>query len=201
MPPQRETTTDRLADVIEVAQLGRKTGLLTVERGNDITFEEGSITFVDGQITGASAGGRNGFEALNWLKTWGACRFAFVASATAWDSNHHIPIPTGSPEDTGSYLWTQATTTGVQASWLANGSRNSKETGHATPPAAPYRTRQLDEALHLIEGTGLSRTHRRLFLLIDGQRTTVELGRLLGRGQRDMYGLLYDLERIGVIHR
>ncbi|HKF38536.1 MAG TPA: DUF4388 domain-containing protein, partial [Ktedonobacteraceae bacterium] len=67
MPPQRETTTDRLADVIEVAQLGQKTGLLTVERGNGITFEEGSITFVDGQVTEASAGGRNGFEAFNWL--------------------------------------------------------------------------------------------------------------------------------------
>src|SRR5215472_8184083 len=201
MPPQRETATDRLADVIEVAQLGRKTGLLTVERGNGITFEEGSITFVDGQVTEASAGWRNGFEALNWLSTWGACRFAFVASAVAWDSNHHIPIPAGSPVDTGSYLWTQATTTGGQASWLANGSRNSKEAGYTTPPAAPYRTKQLDEALRLIEGMGLSRTHRRLFLLIDRQRTAVELGRLLGRDERDVYGLLYDLERIGVIHR
>ncbi len=57
MPPQRETATDRLADVIEVAQLGQKTGLLTVERGNGITLEEGSITFVDGQVTEASAGG------------------------------------------------------------------------------------------------------------------------------------------------
>lgn len=201
MPPQRETTTDRLADVIEVAQLGRKTGLLTVERGNGITFEEGSITFVEGQVTEASAGGRNGFEALNWLNTWGACRFAFVPSAIAWDSNHHIPIPAGSPVDTGSYLWTQATTTGGQASWLAKGSRNGEETRYATTPAAPNRTKQLDQALRLIEGTGLSRTHRRLFLLIDGQRTAVELGRLLGRDQRDVYGLLYDLERVGVIQR
>ncbi len=201
MPPQRETTTDRLADVIEVAQLGRKTGLLTVERGAGITFEEGSITFIEGQVTEASTGGRNGFEALNWLNTWGACRFAFVASAIAWDSNHHIPTPAGPPVDTGSYLWSQATTTSGQASWLAKGSRNSEETGYATTPSAPYRRKQLDEALRLIEGTGLSRTHRRLFLLIDGQRTAIELGRLLGRDLRDVYGLLYDLERVGVIQR
>ena len=200
MPPQRETATDRLADVIEVAQLGQKTGLLTVERGNGITLEEGSITFVDGQVTEASAGGRNGLEALNWLKTWGACRFAFVPSAIN-DSGLHIPVVSSSPASTGRNLWGQEPGTNGQVSWLAKEDRNSQRAGNAAIPAAPYRTKQLDEALRLIELTGLSRTHRRLFLLIDGQRTTVELGRLLGRGQRDMYGLLYDLERIGVIHR
>jgi Domain of unknown function (DUF4388) len=201
MPPQRETATDRLADVIEVAQLGQKTGLLTVERGNGITLEEGSITFVDGQVTEASAGGRNGLEALNWLNTWGACRFAFVSSAVAGDSGLHIPIASSSPASTGRNLWTQEPTTNGQVSWLANEGRNSEGTGNATIPAAPYRTKQIDEALRLIEHTGLSRTHRRLFLLVDGQRTALELGRLLGRDQHEVYRLLYDLERVGVIHR
>ncbi len=199
MPPQRETATDRLADVIEVAQLGQKTGLLTVERGNGITLEEGSITFVDGQVTEASAGGRNGLEALHWLNTWGACRFAFVSSAIT-DSGLHIPIPSSAPASTGRKLWMQAPTTNGQVSWSTKGSRNSEGIGNANIPAAPYRTKQLDEALRLIELTGLSRTYRRLFLLVDGQRTAVELGRLLGRDQHEVHRLLYDLERVGVIH-
>ncbi|TMC61826.1 MAG: DUF4388 domain-containing protein, partial [Chloroflexota bacterium] len=49
MPHQRETATDRLSNVIQVIQLGKKSGLLTVERGEGITFEEGAITFVNGQ--------------------------------------------------------------------------------------------------------------------------------------------------------
>ena len=200
MPPQRETATDRLADVIEVAQLGQKTGLLTVERGNGITLEEGSITFVDGRVTEASAGGRYGLEALNWLNTWGACRFAFVSSAIT-DSGLHIPIAPSSPASTSRNLWMQAPTTNGQVSRLAKDGKNIEETGNTTIPAAPYRTKQLDAALRLIELTGLSRTHRRLFLLIDGQRTALELGRLLGRDQHEVYRLLYDLERVGVIHR
>src|SRR5215469_3350879 len=173
MPPQRETATNRLADIIEVAQLGQKTGLLTVERGNGITLEEGSITFVDGQVTEASAGGRNGLEALNWLKTWGACRFAFVSSAIN-DSGLHIPVASSSPTPTGRNLWAQAPSTNGQVSWLAKEGRNSEGIGNATIPAAPYRTKQHDEALRLIDLTGLSRTHRRLFLLVDGQRTASE---------------------------
>ena len=42
---QRGTSTNRLADVIQVVQLTHKTGLLTIERGEtDSTLEEGEIT-------------------------------------------------------------------------------------------------------------------------------------------------------------
>ena len=200
MPPQRETATNRLADIIEVAQLGQKSGILTVERGSGTTLEEGSITFVDGQVTEASAGGRNGLEALNWLNTWGACRFAFVSSAIN-DSGLHIPIPSSSPAPTSRNQWMQPPASNGQVRWAAKGDRNSDGTGNADEPAAPYRTKQVDEALRLIERTGLSRMHWRLFLLVDGQRTDLELGRLLGRNQHEVYRLLYDLERVGIVHR
>src|SRR5215467_2828652 len=196
MPPQRETATNRLADIIEVAQLGQKSGILTVERGSGITLEEGSITFVDGQVTEVSAGGRNGLEALNWLNTWGACRFAFVSPAISGDSGLHISIPSSSPAPTERKLWMQQPTTNGQVSWSAKAGRNSEGTGNSNIPAAPYRMKQLDEALRLIELTGLSRIHWRLFLLVDGQRTNLELGRLLGRDQHEVYRLLYDLERV-----
>ena len=41
MPQQPTTLTDRLANVIQVIQLGRKTGTLTVERSNGNSLEQG----------------------------------------------------------------------------------------------------------------------------------------------------------------
>jgi DNA-binding MarR family transcriptional regulator len=80
---------------------------------------------------------------------------------------------------------------------------------HATGPqpvpasvqTAPYHLRSLDDGLQRIAFAGLSRAHRRLFLLIDGFRPTTELIRLMGRSQAEVESLLQDLERAGVIRR
>jgi len=71
-------------------------------------------------------------------------------------------------------------------------------------PAAggvPYPIRPYDEALVWIERVGLSRAHRRLFLLLDGYRTLPELVRLMGRVQEEVNALLRDLEGAGLIRR
>src|SRR5579859_7374651 len=60
-------------------QLGKKTGILTIEHGEQATFEEALLRFVDGQIIEAKVGLRSGRNALNWLSTWGMCRFIFMA--------------------------------------------------------------------------------------------------------------------------
>jgi hypothetical protein len=76
MSQPRETTTNNLADVIQVIQIGHRTGTLTVERGENSTFEEGMIVFVNGQIIDAKCGQQNGPVALGWLTTWTTCRFS-----------------------------------------------------------------------------------------------------------------------------
>ena len=71
-------------------------------------------------------------------------------------------------------------------------------------PAAdevPYPVRPYNEALAWIERASLSRAHRRLFLLIDGYRSTPELVRLMGRGQEEVNALLRDLENAGLIRQ
>lgn len=55
--------------------------------------------------------------------------------------------------------------------------------------------------MRLIEHMGLSRIHRRLFLLIDGGRTVKELIRLMAHEPEDVQRLLQDLERAGVIQQ
>ena len=65
--------------------------------------------------------------------------------------------------------------------------------------ATPYRTRPIEEGMRLIEHMSLSRTHRHLFLLIDGSRTVKELIRLMSHNPDDVQKLLRDLEHAGVI--
>lgn len=217
MPQQRDTSTDRLANVIQVIQLGRKTGVLTVERGNGITTEEGSITFVNGQATQANAGQHVGLDAFNWLSTWGACRFAFLSSAST-QQTAPLPAVTRDTPPTGAMPDLPAFRTQPQHQPFAPHSttnrredtpvagidardiRKSAGVSYPVPiTGIPVRTRQMDEAIRLIEQLGLSRTHRRLFLLIDGHRTTTELVRLMGREPDEVQRLLRDLEKAGII--
>src|SRR5689334_11176287 len=80
MSQQPTTLTDRLANVIQVIQLGRKTGILTVERSTGGSLEHGTVQFVNGLMTQASAHQLNGLPAFQWLNTWGACHFTFTPS-------------------------------------------------------------------------------------------------------------------------
>jgi hypothetical protein len=191
MPQQRGTTTDRLANIIQVLQLGRKTGHLTVERGEGAAREQGEILFVHGQVIEARAGQFYGQQALSRLNVWGACRFMFYPSMpdrvtgslpalapTANGTNPQLHTPAPLSQDSG---WRQ--TTG--------------QLERAFP--VPRRKRRADEALQLLDEAGFSRLHRRLFLLVDGHRTMVELVRLMGRGQDEVQRLLSDLIRVGLV--
>jgi hypothetical protein len=185
---QRGTTTDRLADIIQVLRLAHKTGVLTVERGEagTDTYEEGTMHFVDGQVIEAHTGYRNGIDAFNWLSTWRTCRFAFITMQSSSKPSPYtlqppLPAPPGPrPSSNGYYL---------QPSTPAE--------------ATPRRLRHPNEVLSHFEHLGLSRTHRHLFLLIDGKRTTAELIRLMHHrsGSDEVYALLADLERAGLIQQ
>jgi len=196
---QRDTAADRLADVIQVAQLGRKTGILTVERGKGAAFEEGMIMFVNGQITQASTGWRNGLDALSWLNTWEFCHFAFVRVSTPGTSSIHL----APAKPHNAFPDTSRNGKAAPATLYATGNgREQEQQGMALfRVIIPCRIRQSDDALFLFESIGLSRLHRRLFLLIDGQRSTTELARLIGRTLHEVSSLLDDLERCGVIQR
>ncbi len=208
MSQQQETATDRLVKVIQTVQIGRRTGVLTARRGEGVTLEEGTISFVNGQITEASAGRRRGAEALNWLSTWSHCRYTFTSSIAS-----ELALPAARTFD----IAEQDT---VETAPLANASSRAPFPGRHTTPLppqdddaprpgtpdrvtnatiVPYRTRQIDAGLRIIDGVGLTRSHRHLFLLIDGQRSIAELVRLMGRSQQEINGLLQDLERAAII--
>lgn len=201
MPRERETRTDRLTSIIQVLQLGRKTGLLTIERGEGETFEEGTITFVDGQITQAHTGYLAGQEAFDWLSAWGPCLFAFIN--TPEDYSVYSQEPENRPIDTQPRLSTQSL-----ALERHNGlhvMRNSAHHERKLPSNStrittiPPRIERIEASLRKIEVMGLSRAHRQVFLLVDGRRTSGDIARLTQRGPREVYTLLLDLKGIGVI--
>jgi hypothetical protein len=77
MAKPKVTATNQLSNVIEVVELGQRTGMLMMERGSGSVLEEGEIYFEAGRACYASLAGLRGREALAALGRWGACRFAF----------------------------------------------------------------------------------------------------------------------------
>jgi Domain of unknown function (DUF4388) len=204
---QYETATDRLVNAIQSIQLGRASGVLTARRGEGATQEEGFIVFVNGQVAEASVGRRTGSGALNWLSTWGRCRFSFVPSDTSPIATPSLPPSPGAIGDqhrnTGSYPRMQAPTSDKRSGSLLPSGPHTSAAGqpNLSAPIAiiPSTTQPLGEALHLIEQSRLSRIHKHLFLLIDGHRSVTELVRLTGKNQDEVHALLRDLLRTGVI--
>jgi uncharacterized protein DUF4388 len=209
MPQQPTTLTDRLANVIQVIQLGRKTGTLIVERSSDNSLEQGTVCFVNGLMTQASAHQLRGLAAFQWLNTWGSCRFTFTPSESAATTTklHSLrpdQIPASEHEtfqDTGPTIRIQAQAQAFSGSRTDNNLDHQHDLSlHNASGSIPNQVRSLDDAIQRIERMKLSRAHRRLFLLIDGHRTTTDLARLMGRRQVEVDALLQDLERADVVN-
>ena len=197
----RETVADQLVKVIQVLQLGRKTGTLAVERGEGAMFEEGMLVFVNGQVIEAQANGRNGLDAFNHLNTWGQCKFAFIPQT----NEHFTPLPFRSLTDTEPSLSTQKqflsrSTRPLPVSQPLPRQRVQPNTPPPVP-IVPTHTRPVDESLRLIAAARLSRPHKHVFLLVDGHRTTAELAHLTKHESDELSTVLDNLERIGVIQR
>src|SRR5947207_12643230 len=120
----RGTVTNNLVDIIQVIQLGRKSGILTAERGEGNSLETGQVTFVRGNITQARSSSLNGSQALDRLRSWQTCRFTFLpllqesgplptppqqalrrnsTTRPLTESNPLLPVPTGQPASTTSW--------------------------------------------------------------------------------------------------
>jgi Domain of unknown function (DUF4388) len=218
MSEQQEMMTDRLVSVISSIQRERRSGVLTVKRGEGIFLEEGTIVFANGQISQASVGRLRDSAARNWLSTWESCRFLFVQNSSGSGVHNSQPsLPAqgrvtsppalGPPPHMTNTRRPNPQTPmpsppeGQEEPRLAGERERIGKNGRIDTPAsvAPYPTQQHDMALRLIEQQGLSRVHRQLFYLIDGRRSIVDLVRLTGKRGSELYKLLGDLERAHVI--
>ena len=244
MRRQRATLANRVSQVIEVIELGRRTGLLSVERDVGAALEEGDLYFLNGQAIYASTGPHNGRSALETLRTWGACRFIFLSDVPQ-------PAPNIGPERGSARPSPTGSAHSGSSSPLTSGPQRSPSLTPAAPSplSSPFEGRQeaasrppsyvLPKAPQHLEGTlsfpppmaypdappalvlapqqrprrapnpqdiprlalryHLSRAHRTLLLLADGQHTVRELARLVGRSEAETLALCSDLFRMGLI--
>lgn len=187
MAQQREATTDRLVGIIASIKMERRSGRLLVRRGEGLTSEEGTLVFVQGQVAEAHVGRRSGANALNWLSTWGQTRYVF----TPLTSNKDTPIPMGGFDSAFSPAPGRAVTSPLQPI--------NTDKLEPTVSGIPSATVALAEAATRIERAGLSRAHRHLYLLIDGQRSTFDFVPLVGKKVEEVRNMLHDLAWLGVI--
>ncbi len=75
---EQRGSADRLENIIQAILMSRQTGIIAVERSKGGVRENGDITFLEGHIVSATAAGRSGLDALNWLRNWGSCRYVFT---------------------------------------------------------------------------------------------------------------------------
>ena len=244
MPRQRATLADRVSQVIEVIELGRRTGLLSVERDVGEALEEGDIYFLDGQAIYASTGTLSGRSALETLHTWGACRFAFLSDIpkpvpnigpergnarplqTGGLRSSPLPAPASGPQRSSSlppavspppfapFEGRQETPSGSSSSLLPRAPQQPTGRMPFSPPMeysasvpalvlAPYqrprRAPNPQDIPRLAVYYQLSRAHRTLLLLADGEHTVLELARIAGRSEEEALALFADLFRLGLI--
>lgn len=301
MTKPRVTIADRLSNIIEVVELGRRSGLLTVERGSHQNVEQGEVYFLAGQAIFALVEGLRGREALAVLAGWGQCRFAFEPNAPAptpnvvapqpappsqrhpsaqgqrgayapspqraqptpprstpsgynWDIPASRPLPEpqtpmshpSSPlgpqvaPHTGSLPGAQPgapTPSFAGASWpgswpgAVSGQTTSGQLGWstpgATPPSAPLSSASLSpsgqfsasgqidaqtaqrrprrapdvrDLMAVVSSYNLSRNHRTILLLADGEHNVLDLARLSSKSVEEVVSLLADLERRGLVY-
>lgn len=275
MAKPRVTATDRLANVIEVVELGQRTGLLAVERGSGSVLEEGALYFVSGRVISASLAGLRGREALAALSRWGPCRFSFDRDAPQPVPNVPLGDPTprahgGSRPDFGvstpgyrtpvapesSGIWPSQSppsrTSGMldlppgayshpsSANGYHNGSNTAGANGHSqtgalgygTPsgyslqhrgsvPAGPSSTSSLSgsgsgsasllyrrprrapdvrDLMAVVTSHSLTRSHRTVLLLADGEHTVLDLARLSSKSVDEVSALLSDLEARNLVY-
>jgi len=83
------------------------------------------------------------------------------------------------------------------AEWLRNG--NLPQPKPKPKAQTPYRLWHGQDALMFLDKAKVSRLHRHVFLLLDGQRTIDDLTRITGQPFAEVKRLLDDLEQIGII--
>ena len=198
MQSQRETVTDRLADVIQVIHIGGRSGTLTVERGKDGNLEEGFMTFIRGRVVDVRVNQQSGLPAFNYLSIWRSCRYAFIDHTI----NHPSAFPVVlSPESFSDSISATHAPSSRATEPLERMHRAELFNGVEGRLSGPLRLRAGEALLLRADNVPLSRLHRHLLLLINGQRSVSELARLLSRNPAEVQRLLDDLNHIGLIRQ
>jgi hypothetical protein len=281
------TATDRLTNVLDVVELGRRSGMLRVERGQGTMREEGEIYFANGSPIYAALAGLRGRDALLSLARWSECYFTFETDApqpipnvsgvlpavsapagympaaapqhyppqgygppsgSFYGGNPGGPLPGRAPSGSfgpgfgvsgaNGYAAQQTPPGGFPTgtNWggfgsgaqqygggqqydpnaaipfQGSGAQTYQQPGYpqqpnpffGTPadPASmrrPRRTPDMRDLITVISTYNLTRSHRNMLVLADGDHTVADLSQLSGKPAQEVQELLQELEGLSLI--
>lgn len=187
----------QLATIIQGIQMDGWSGLLVAKRGQRGSVEEGTILFADGKMQEAKVGRRAKFDAFKYLCTWENCEVSF---RTPDGQRPYFPQNIPPPEKTTTSENSPASFPLPPPSSPIAEEETSSALLAGFDTLVPYHTRSRpSDGLQIIENMGLTRGHRVLFLLINGERSISELARLTKSDESKVQQRLQDLEKAAVV--
>ena len=207
MTKGRDIAAESLGDLLEVARVQQRNGMLRAEYSQEGRLEEGEIYLFAGQPIYARTGRLVGADALNYLLGWRNIYFAFMTdvprpTANIFPSFRQNNITTPLNSRTQSLTPMQLPITGGLR-WSAQEQRNKAQ----EPPAPPRESISGIENMvpfkhgpeRDIFSLGLTRRQRLVYFLIDGQRSVAELARMTHKTVLEIEIVVSEIEDQGLI--
>lgn len=217
MAKGRDIAAESISDLLDIALLQRRNGMLRVECSQRGYLEEGEIYLQAGEPIYAHTDMLTAYEAFHYLLSWRSIYFAFASEVPKPPANLMLGLknnrgraPVLAPAAPVPSMRASAPAMHAPAVRVptAQGPRWNPVDEHATtttsqkPPAAhrmtrlaPYRAGLEQHALSL----PLNRRQRLIYILIDGKRTAGDLARTTGRPYDEVELILSELQEQGLI--
>ncbi|HEY0753425.1 MAG TPA: DUF4388 domain-containing protein [Ktedonobacteraceae bacterium] len=206
MTKGRDIAAENLGDLLEVARVQQRHGMLRAEYAQEGYLEEGEIYLFAGQPVYARAGRLIGIEALNYLLSWRNIRFAFVTDVPRPPTNIFSSLRYGSTtaplgSRTQSLSPLQLPITGGLR-WQAREQRNMANS--SVPPQESTSGIEILVPVKVgperdIFSLGLTRRQRLIYFLIDGQRNVGDLARTTNKTVLETEVIINELQDQGLI--
>ena len=182
MQNERIFSAPSLAEVIKQLLIYRPTGVLTIWRAGGLRQEDVRISIEQGHLLRVFWGSytENANETvLGWINSWGPLHFSFLST----ESHLQLPAPgqTGRQEQPPVPQPLVKQVPPLQRPALATVIVSHTRYGKDYPPSY------------------LPRYDRTIFLLINGQRTVVDLSQLTKRSLEEVYNTLHRLQNLQLI--
>lgn len=209
MTKGRDIAAENLGDLLEVARVQQRNGMLRAEFSQDGRLEEGEIYLLAGQPIYARTGRLTGIDALNHLLSWRNIYFTFVVDVPRPPANIFTSLRQNNTAPLGSHTQPftprQLPVTGGLY-WNAQEARRAQDLPPVpvTPPQVstpgietmvPYKRGSERDIFSL----GLTRRQRLIYFLIDGQRSVEDLARTTKKTLVETEVILGELQEQGLI--
>ncbi|MEO7018576.1 MAG: DUF4388 domain-containing protein [Ktedonobacteraceae bacterium] len=198
MTKGRDIAAESISDLLEVAHLQRRNGMLRVEYSQGGYLEEGEIYLQAGEPISAHVGSLTGNEALHYLLGWRNIYFAFSTEIPSPSVNIVSGVRAGRASAPVNPMFAPPS----QGPRWNLVEEHTAAVAPRTPPSVSNMTWLVPQkAAHAQNALSFSLTRRQrlIYFLIDGQRSVGDIARTTGKSVMDVELMLSELQERGLI--